>query len=554
MPRVAQYEPNQVSSQLVSQPRASADAPSAAFGAPVAQGLSNLAAEGLKMKDRIDTTEAEEAGVLFEKAKNDLFFNPDTGYFNTAGRNAYDGAASAAKSLEELKKKFGGTLSEGARRKFESFADAHIVRGQADIQRHSAKGFKAWEIGNQKAIAEKSIESGALYWNNPERVSEQLEQGVEAVRESGKMSGAGEIEIQENVETYRSSFARGVIETAMQSSSAEAEELMGSMEKLLEPQDMRAINKALTAQKEKEQNAADAAEFVTFAESVVTNFDTRREVREQVEGKYADDPVKRKKAMAEAMAQFNAREQVKDEENKDAFDLGDNYIAVPGQTAEMFKAEHPEQWAMLTEKQKRKLEQGVSVETDWVAYADLIMTADFKSPEFRIADHLHYLAEPERRTVIGMMKAARSGKGSDPSSSLSSAITWSTQVDNVLTQLTGKKKAKWNDRELQYAQEFWSRLQTDLTQFETEKGSKATPEEKTRILNEYTRKATIGGITLPFLGTVAQDEVFIENITIEDVPDDVRQDASEALRARGQPVTDDTILKMYKWQLGRQDQ
>jgi len=103
MPTIAKYEPNQVSTQVISQPRAQ-DAPAAAFGAPVAQGLTDVVKAGAEIKQRIDITSAEEALVGFERDKNNVFFQPDNGYFNTNGRAAYDTSAAATKAIDDLKK------------------------------------------------------------------------------------------------------------------------------------------------------------------------------------------------------------------------------------------------------------------------------------------------------------------------------------------------------------------------------------------------------------------------------------------------------------------
>ena len=96
MPKIAQYQPNQVQTQVVHGPSARS-APTAAFGVDssaslgyVAKGLDDLAQASFDMKQRIDTTAAEEALVKFERDKNDTFFNPKTGYFNTQGKNAQD--------------------------------------------------------------------------------------------------------------------------------------------------------------------------------------------------------------------------------------------------------------------------------------------------------------------------------------------------------------------------------------------------------------------------------------------------------------------------------
>ena len=98
MPKVAQYGDPQVRTQIARQPRADASAGNAVFRSNIqaAQGLASVAEAGAQTMQRIDTTSAEEALVAFEREKNNLFFNPENGYFNTQGKNAYDNAAATS--------------------------------------------------------------------------------------------------------------------------------------------------------------------------------------------------------------------------------------------------------------------------------------------------------------------------------------------------------------------------------------------------------------------------------------------------------------------------
>jgi len=168
MPKVTQAQASQIAPTVVRQPRASAQVPTAAFGAPITKGLVDIAQAGLDIKQRIDTTAAEEALVSFEREKNDLFFNPKTGYFNTQGRNAFDSASVANTALDDLKKKFGKDLGDQARSMFDPAADQHITRARTDIGRHSSKGLQAWETATLGAQVENTLENASLYWNDPQ--------------------------------------------------------------------------------------------------------------------------------------------------------------------------------------------------------------------------------------------------------------------------------------------------------------------------------------------------------------------------------------------------
>ena len=132
MAKIAQDEGPQARTAVVKGPRAQA----LPTGPGLIEGAADLAQGFATMNDRINTTEAEEAVVKFERAKNDLFFNPDSGYFKTEGKAAYDTGGDATEALQNLARGYADGLSnQQSREMFNRVADRHVTRGQADIQR-----------------------------------------------------------------------------------------------------------------------------------------------------------------------------------------------------------------------------------------------------------------------------------------------------------------------------------------------------------------------------------------------------------------------------------
>ena len=87
MPRVANYGGPQVRTTVTQQPLADAGPGDRVFRqnerAIQSAGAAGLAITqaAVEHQRRVDTTSAEEALVSFERDKNNLFFNPDNGYF-----------------------------------------------------------------------------------------------------------------------------------------------------------------------------------------------------------------------------------------------------------------------------------------------------------------------------------------------------------------------------------------------------------------------------------------------------------------------------------------
>ena len=134
------------------------------------QGISKFAASMQAMQQRVNTTAAEEQLVKFSKAKNDLFFNPESGYFNTRGRQAYDEAKPFTQQIEELQRVYSDELSNTeARNMFVRASDSQVVSARSDVMRHASTQFDAWERATIGSRIEDATENGALYWNDPDK-------------------------------------------------------------------------------------------------------------------------------------------------------------------------------------------------------------------------------------------------------------------------------------------------------------------------------------------------------------------------------------------------
>lgn len=235
MPRVETYKADQVQTQVVRGPRASAT-PSG--NQAIAQGLSSLAGSLQQEQNRLDESAAEEAVVNFERQKNDLFFNPESGYFNTQGRDAFDQAGAMNEALEELKRSHSETLkSPRAKQAFDRVANQHITRSQQDIARHSSKHLKAWEIATINSQVENTLENATLYWADSERLGVQRALGRQSILDAAELEGVSPEVTQERLQTYDSSFARSAVGAAVLSSSTEGKEALDKWEKSLEGPD-----------------------------------------------------------------------------------------------------------------------------------------------------------------------------------------------------------------------------------------------------------------------------------------------------------------------------
>ena len=530
MPKIETYQPNQVGTQVVRQPEAQM-APAGAFGGQVVKGLSDITQAGLQLKQRVDTTSAEEALVQFEREKNDIFFNPDNGYFNKQGKDAYDASADTAKALEELKRKYGENLSQQARTMFDSAADKHITRSQADISRHASKGLQAWEISTIEAQVENSVENASLYWNDPDRLRVQNVIGRQAIIDSAEMTGISPEATAEKIQTFESSFARASIDAAIQSSAADGKDALEKYGDRLEGPDKMKLEKSITAKEKAEKTQADANAAVLKATVLVDQYDSRSDIIEQVN--QIEDPELRKKTMTEAMSQFGRKKQAESEDRVSAFEGAESHI-INGGSAEGFKAQFPEEWEKLSPKQQRSIEEGKAIITNWDTYGRLMLLPRTELAKVDPADYVQDLAPAERKSLIGAIRTANGVGSTSEKIDHQVGRTRTAQTTAAVEQLLGKK-SKWNDDKREKANTFYSVLDNEVKFREGQLDRKLTSEEFTGVLSDLTRKVTL-----------EKDWWFDQELDLGDIPSDDVKVLTKYLRDNNVPITSDNLIKAYK--------
>lgn len=530
MPKIAQYEAGRVTTQVVSQPRAQS-APRGAFGESLARGISDIIRAGANIKQRIDVTTAEEALVNFERDKNNLFFDPDTGYFNTQGRDAYDRSNAAAKALEDLKAQYGESLSPSAKVLFDRSAGAHINRAQVDISRHASKGLKAWEVSTIEAQVENSIENASLYWNDPDRLKVQRVLGRQAIIDSSNMQGIGSEATAEKLQTYESTFAKTAIESAIRQSAANGHDALKSYGDQLEGPDRLKIQRELDKREQAEKTEMDARMAVTTSTLLVDRYDSRSDIVDEVNK--IEDPELRKKTMSEAMSQFNRKKKAESEARATAFEDAEKHL-MDGGSAESFKAANPEQWESLSPKQQKNIQSGKMTTTDWNVFSNLMLLPKAELAKVDPTDHYSDLAESERSKLISAVKSANGTGSSKDKIEHQAGRTRTTQTNAAVEQLFGKK-SKWKKKDLERVDGFYSLLDEEVKFREAEKGAKLTSEEFTNLLSGLTR-------------TVVQEIDWWPDAKLDltDIPLDDITTLSKALRDKNKPVTADNIIRAYK--------
>jgi len=297
------------------------------------------------------------------------------------------------------------------------------------------------------------------------------------------------------------------------------------------------LEKEIAAKTKAEKIQSDSQTAIATGVKLVNEYDSREEIRTEVNN--IKDPELRNKTMTEAMRQFNLKKQSESEEQSASFEVAESHI-YDGGSAETFQAEDPEGWERLSAKQKKSLESGKPVVTDWNVYSDLMTLPKADLAKVNPADHLDKLAPAERNKLISAVKSAKGTGSASDKIDHQVGRTRSAQTTAAVEQILGKKN-KWNDDKRTQADSFYDLLDSEVKYREQQKDGSLSSQEFTDVLSDLTREVTIerSAFGVGFLYPDAEQSV-------TDIPPANVRVLSQYLRDNGVPVTADNLLKAQR--------
>tara|TARA_R110000787_G_C13443394_1_gene446752 strand:- start:31442 stop:33091 length:1650 start_codon:yes stop_codon:yes gene_type:complete len=488
MPKVEQYGLAKVETAIASKPRAR-NAPASSFGLNyAADAASSVGNDLIEMQQRIDTTAAEEAAVLFERDKNKLFFDPDEGYFNTQGRNAYDGAKDVSTALGELQKQHGASLSsEQSKRMFNRVAQQHVTSGNSSIMRHASSGFNAWEVATMKSQVENTIENAVLSWNDAEGLKVQESLGEQAIIDINNKMGLDGDAMRESLETYRSSFASAAITAATAKSAAAGEDLLERLGKRLEGPDKLKIEAAIVTKKKAEKTSVDASTAINLASSLHRDNLSRTEALDAAEAQLSgEDQAELRKSTRIEIDRLYRQDSTAEKESKaDNYQYAENKILKENISVAAYMQVDSESWNNLTDAQQTKLRAGKKVVTNQAVFNSILAMPPDEQAKLDWTKYTAKLSTTDLSKVRSTIDDAKEGKHN------TYLRTKSSVMSGAAERLFGK-----NDDDK--VNEFYAAMQNGVELAEDSKGAKLTPVELETLVNTTTNKFVVEDSTLWF--------------------------------------------------------
>lgn len=535
MPTVQTYQADQVRTQVAGTTQASTSQVPNALNS-VAGAIDDVANMARTMQAEASFASAQEASNLFEREKNRIFFDPDNGYFNTQGKDAYDKAGNVTEQLEQLRKQYGKDLDQRARQEFDRVAGAMIQRSNVDIMRHSSKNLEAWKMANTQAEVENTIENASLYWNNIKQLDVQAALGRESVRELAERQGLSPEATNEKLQTYDSSFASTVITSALSKSAGDAEKAMELWGKRLEGPDLLSLQEKIAKKKEIETEQDMANQSVLQANKLVSQFGDRVDARSamQEEINKIKDPDMQKRVRSEATYQLNLKQQADAEERGEIFEVAEGAL-YRGESMEEFKAKNPDSWDKLSPKQKKALESKSRIQTDYKLFSDLSLMSEDELAKINPSDYFDRLEPAERKQLITMVKEARQPDKKSVETQIGRSRQ--QQIRATVDQLFPDS----DDKDLPQINRIYELIDNQYREAKSIKGAELNVDEFNSLIKSVSKEYVIKQSTLGFDWLNPDDRVNITNLTDEEI-----EKYSTLLSGEGLRVTPERIMRLYK--------
>lgn len=562
MPIVPEYGPQKVSptttapGSVIQQRGASAatfgagarTAPVEAFGVAernagvVGKAVSRVGNVFNQIAERARTVRAEENLLEYQRERTDILSNPDTGYYNKQGRDAYDGREGVLTELEKRRRQRADAIKDPiAREMFTKATDSLLLQDQQQTAEFSARNFKAWERAVSTQRIEATFVDAARDWHDPQRVAVHLELGEQSIRDLNE--GMGEEFIAGEIDTYRGQFYKGVVDSAINSSVAEGKLLLDQFDGYLDANDEFQLKEKLRVKAENEKNQADATLAIVKANNLVNDYkaypDARVRIMNAVSEMTKENPELADKVLGEALNRLNQWQIAQAEVATSAFSSAVDYLMQPGTSVLQFQATHPQEWYAMTAEQRATLSQEGPVKTN----LDLWTGLTFSTPEELLAitpDELvqlqTQLSSSDYMTLVKTIDGLRTG---DPTAQ----VGWSrtAQVSAAVKELYGDSP-DYNE-----ASAFNAIVNYEVDARKKALGRDLYQEEFDDVVNGLMAKTVV---TTPTLFGMFNDA---EQIDISDIPvEDVRE-FSRMLNERGAPITAENILDLYEQKMNKKE-
>lgn len=263
MVKVPEYQPD-IATRPIFQQGLDANATPEAFGAAVGRGMQS-AARGLdqvgdavaRVKELEDVARAKDADNSFSNWARERMYG-DSGFMTLEGRNAVDQRKTFEEEAASKRKEFGGGLSAGAARAYDTASQARLQSIYQQSIVHTAGERKAWFKDASAARVQTFADDALVNFNNPGAVTKNIAAGIMEIRETGQLQGwdADTLKLRES--DFTSGVHKNIALRIAQKDAIAAENYMKANAKQMTGADQYALSQSLATELVQEKSKREA--------------------------------------------------------------------------------------------------------------------------------------------------------------------------------------------------------------------------------------------------------------------------------------------------------
>lgn len=510
---------------------------------------------------------ADQVALLNAQNRLDQFelqrlHDPKTGALNTHGQAAFTLPESIDEDYDKLAGEIQASLGSDVQRL--GFAKLSQDRRQniaLNVRRHVSNEMDAFDKSETDGQVANASNLAALNAHDEVRVGMELNNGVRAIVGYGSRHGIPDDQVQKQINGFLSDSHIGVIENLVASKEPQkARDYFTAAKKVDEiaGDKIDDIERLLKVGATKKQAQIESDKILAAGGTVA---------EQRQKAKAIDDPDVRDEALGyiehEADVKDKAQRDADENASKGAYDIVDKTKSIQGISAKT--------WANFTGPQRNALRdyadalaKGLPIKTDYTTYYALRAMASTapgtKLPDGRaplnsndfvredLTKYRNALSDTDYKQMIDLQASIREGDQKKTDSLQLGYLTSGQIVDGVLSG-AGYDTSPAPGADADAVYRFRAAVDKQVAAQEQAAGKKISNADIKDIADELItrvtlQKGTYGGFftSAPFYDVTKR----IVDVTLQDMSTEMRSQAAEWLRSKGQPVSDETMLNAFR--------
>ena len=501
--------------------------PQGAFGEGLARGMGQLSNSLERIQDEDDKAVVKERVEQYRQFSRGRLYRDDDAFFQRQGRSAYDSLGAMNKELDDHLKGLSEGLSPNQSRLFKRVSNEYFQRDVDGMTSHAQKGRMTWLNDQDSAIVTSAQEDAALYWNDNDGYVTQIRKTVgNLATRNGWAPEKRDLETDKAVTVAHV----GAINNILRDNPAGARAYFDKHRDEISPSVHDDIETRIDQQDNlwKAQDLGDTirSEGGSRSERLakvneIEDPNVRKLVRSQVEHDFAQEEANEKEVQADIISEVMKQ-------------------VIAGTPASSWATANPRQWERLTGTQQAKLLRGFdytqSVPEVYYTMRGMVNTDPDQAKKY-LLNNLGNLSWADARGF--MDELFKKQPEVNPN-----VLTNKVAFDKMVGELMGKRPNKGEARKIYARRE---NILLGIYQERIDQWREANGDPK--YIPHEARQKLLDDMTIEFVDIrerwgfdfLALDKSY----TIEEIPDNDREDIIDALKAQNIPVTTENILKIW---------